>query len=119
MGYELNPSQCEVLAAVCDTIVPAIERDEDPDGFWARKATDVGADAGICQLVATMPPDQAAGLGELLDGLGAMGFVGASQASREQLLRNVSLLGPLAAAGVQGLVAMTLFVAYGAPDPAT
>jgi choline dehydrogenase-like flavoprotein len=69
--------------------------------------------------MATMPVEQAGGLAELLDGLGALGFVGASQASREQLLRNVSLMGPLAAAGVQGLIGMTLFIAYGAPDPAT
>jgi choline dehydrogenase-like flavoprotein len=119
MPYDLNPTQGEVLAAVCDTIVPAIDRDADPDGFWGRKATDIGADTGIAELMAMMPPDQAAGLAELIDGLGAMGFAGASQASREQLLRNVSLMGALAAAGVQGLIAMTLFLAYGAPDPAT
>jgi hypothetical protein len=119
MPYELNPTQYAVLAAVCDTIVPAIDRDADPDGFWGRKATDIGVEAGIAELMATMPVEQAGGLAELLDGLGALGFVGASQASREQLLRNVSLMGPLAAAGVQGLIAMTLFIAYGAPDPAT
>ena len=119
MPFELNPTQRAILAEVCDTIVPAIARDADPDGFWGRKATDIGADTGIAELMAAMPVDQATGLAELLEGLGAMGYVGASQASREQLLRNVSLMGPLAAAGVQGLIAMTLFVAYGAPDPET
>src|SRR5260370_30503303 len=112
MPFELNPTQRAVLAEVCDTIVPAIDRDADPDGFWGRKATDIGVEAGIAELMATMPVEQAGGLAELIDGLGAMGFVGASHASREQLLRNVSLMGPLAAPGVPGLIRMTPFNTY-------
>jgi choline dehydrogenase-like flavoprotein len=119
MAFELNPSQREVLAAICDTIVPAIDRAVDADGFWGRKATDIGVDAGIAELMATLAPEQAAGLAELIDALGMQGFASASQLSREQLLRNVSLMGALAAGGVQALVGMTLFLTYGAPDPTT
>jgi choline dehydrogenase-like flavoprotein len=115
----LSPAQREVLAAVCDTIVPSIERADDGDGFWARRATDLGVDAGICELLATLPPAQVAGLAELIDGLAMQGFAGASQASREQMLRNVSLLGAAASAGVQALVGMTLFLTYGMPDATT
>ena len=43
----------------------------------------------------------------------------ASQLSREQLLRNVSLGAPDAAAGIAALAGLTLMLHYGAPDPAT
>lgn len=115
----LTDDRRAVLRAVCDTVVPAIERTPDPDGFFARKATDLGVDAGIEQLLATLAPEQQAGLGQLLDGLAQQGFLAASPASREQLLRNLSLVGPAVAAGVQSLQAMTLFLFYGLPDPRT
>jgi hypothetical protein len=38
---ELTDAQRDVLAAVCDTIVPAIARVPDPDGFFARRASDL------------------------------------------------------------------------------
>jgi choline dehydrogenase-like flavoprotein len=66
-----------------------------------------------------MPADQREGLMELLDGLDQQGITRLSQRSREQILRNVSMLGPDAAAGVSALIGLTLFITYGAPDPAT
>lgn len=30
----LGEAERKVLAAVCDTVVPPIEREPDPDGFW-------------------------------------------------------------------------------------
>src|SRR5439155_9054400 len=42
-----------------------------------------------------------------------------SQLSREQLVRNLELASPDAAAGIAALTGMTLFLHYGAPDPAT
>ena len=39
---ELTDAQRETLRAVCDTVVPRIERDDDPHGLWARRATDLG-----------------------------------------------------------------------------
>ncbi|HEY6779492.1 MAG TPA: GMC family oxidoreductase N-terminal domain-containing protein, partial [Thermoleophilaceae bacterium] len=108
-----------VLRAVCDTVVPSVERADDPEGFWARCASDVGAPQTLEGLIALMPPLQQDGLAELLDGLGEVGFVTASQRSREQLLHNVAALGPAAAAGVGALAGLTLFLAYGAPDPQT
>jgi choline dehydrogenase-like flavoprotein len=116
---ELNESRRAVLRAVCDTVVPSIERDPDPTGLWGRTATDVGADQGAEQVLAQMPEEQLAGMMELLDGLDQQGITRLSQRSREQVLRNVAMMGPEAAAGVGGLIAMTLFIAYGAPDPET
>ncbi|MFT4195114.1 hypothetical protein [Ottowia sp.] len=39
----MNDARRAGLRAICDTVVPAIARADDPTGFWARKATDVGA----------------------------------------------------------------------------
>jgi choline dehydrogenase-like flavoprotein len=116
---ELSDSQRTTLRAFCDTVVPSIARDDDPHGLWARKASDLGVDAGVEQLMGALPDADRAGLCELLDGLDEQGFSRASQRSREQILRNVALFGPDAAAGVSALVGMTLFLTYGAPDPET
>ena len=68
-------------------------RDEDPSGFWAATGGDLGADAGVAQALAALPDEQRAGVLALLDGLHVLGFATASQRSREQLLRNVALMG--------------------------
>ena len=116
---ELSEARRAVLQAVCDTVVPSIQHEPDPAGMWRRTATDVGADQGIEQFLEQMPADQRAGLLELLDGLDQQGITRLSQRSREQVLRNVAMLGPDAAAGVSALVGLTLFITYGAPDPST
>jgi choline dehydrogenase-like flavoprotein len=117
----LGDSERAVLRAVCDTVVPSIERDRDPDGFWARRASDLGVDQAAAQLIAEIPdPVIQGGLLQLLQALGQQGMGRIpSQLSREQVLRNASLSSPEAAAGVGALVGMTLFLAYGMPDPAT
>ena len=78
MAQELTEAQRETLRELCDTIVPSIPHEPDPTGFWARSATDVGADEAIVQALDLMQPDQKAGLQELLDVLAEQGFVGAS-----------------------------------------
>jgi choline dehydrogenase-like flavoprotein len=116
---DLSEARRTVLQAVCDTVVPSIPRDPDPTGLWARSATQMGADQGIEQVFDTLPEDQRAGMMELLDGLGQQGITQVSHRSREQILRNVAMSGPEAAAGVATLIGLTLFITYGAPDPAT
>ena len=115
----MNEHQREVLRAIADTVVPSVERADDPHGFWARSGSEVGAHEAVAEAIAQMPELQREGLGQLTDGLARMGFLGASQRSREQLLRNLSALGPEAAAGAQALVGLSLFFAYSIPDPAT
>ena len=119
MTTELTESRRAALRAVCDTIVPRIEREQDPDGFWARSATDVGVDEAVVQVLATLPDEQRAGMLALLDGLDAQGIARVSPRSREQILATVALLGSQAAAGVGALVGLMLFLAYGVPDPET
>src|SRR6476661_6237687 len=115
----LTEAQRETLRAFCDTIVPSIERSDDPDGFWARKASDLAIDQGVEQVIATLPPELQAGLAQLLDALEQQSFAALSQPSREQILTNVSMADAGAAQGVGALTGMTLFLYYGAPDPQT
>jgi choline dehydrogenase-like flavoprotein len=116
----LSDFQRAILTAVCDTVVPSLPRDRDPDGLWARKASDLDVDAGAAQLISEIPdPELRGGLLQLLDALGGQGITRATQESREQILRNTALSDPRAAAGVAALVTMTLFLHYGAPDPQT
>lgn len=117
MPAELTVAQRATLRAVCDTFVPSIQRDDDPDGFWARRASDVGTDEGLAVFMTTLPDDQAAGLAMLLDALAEQGFEHASQLSREQLLRNVSLASRDAAGGVAALGGLTMFFTYGGVGP--
>src|SRR4051812_40019269 len=81
----LSDAQRASLRAFCDTIVPSIPRSDDPDGFWARKATDLAIDQGVEQVLSTLPPGLQAGLAQLLDALGEQGIAQLSQPSREQL----------------------------------
>jgi len=115
----LTDAPREALRAFCDTIVPSIPRPDDPDGFWARKASDLAVEEGVEQIISTLPPELQEGLGQLLDALAQRGFGNMSQASREQLLWNVTMSDPDAAQGVGALTAMTTFLYYGAPDPQT
>ena len=120
-GTVLSDSQQAILTAVCDTVVPSLPRDRDPEGLWARKASDLGVDAGAAQLISEIPdPELQGGLLQLIDALGGQGITSApSQESREQILRNTALADPRAAAGIGALINMTLFLHYGAPDPET
>ncbi len=117
----LNETQRAALEALCDTVVPSIDRDDDPHGHWARKASDLMIAPAVEDLIAQIPDEVTrGGLLELLDVLDAQGLGKApSQLSREQILRNICFASPDGAAGVNALVGMTLFLYYGAPDPQT
>ncbi|MGH2922614.1 MAG: FAD-dependent oxidoreductase [Solirubrobacterales bacterium] len=113
----LTDADRATLAAICDTVVPAIDRDRDPDGLWGRKASDLATDQGVALMIEAIPdPEMRAGFVELIRAVGAQGIARASQPSREQIIRNAALSGPEAAAGVNALISMTLLLQYGAPD---
>ena len=113
---ELTDTHREVLAAVCDTVVPAIARDPDPDCFFARKASDVWVPQVVEHVLAGMPDDQRAGLLALLEALGDQDFVRCPLRLREQIMREVALKGQAAAAGIGAFTTLTLFLFYGLPD---
>lgn len=104
------------LRAVCDTVVPAIARADDPTGFWARKSTDVGTDLAIVEVLATLAPEMREGLLGLIDALVGQGIVASSQLSREQIMSRTMMLGPEAAVGVTVLANLVRLVSYGVPD---
>src|SRR5439155_1480697 len=111
-------SRRTALRALCDTVVPCVERDDD-DGFWARTASDQGVDRALEGLIAGLPAEQHAGLVGLLDALDGLGIAQApSQATREEILRSLSLASSAAAAGIGALASLTAMLHYGAPDPA-
>jgi choline dehydrogenase-like flavoprotein len=120
-GGVLTDAQQRTLTAICDTVVPSLERGRDSDGLWGRKASDLGVDLGVAQLISEIPdPELRGGLLALIDAIGGQGITRApSQESREQIMRNTALSDPRAAAGVAALIGMTLFLHYGAPDPET
>ena len=90
----LSEIQRDTLARVCDTFAPSLERDDDPTGFWARAASDLGIPDAIELQLAEAPEEQVAGLRELLDALAAQGFNDAPQEVREQILHGVMDVGP-------------------------
>jgi choline dehydrogenase-like flavoprotein len=116
----LSDNQRATLRLFCDTVIPRIERDPDPHGFWARTASDLGVPEGVEELLGTLDDELQAGLLQLIDAMDAQNLAKMpTQDSREQVLRNMSLVSPEAAGGIQALTAMVLFLGYGVPDPQT
>jgi choline dehydrogenase-like flavoprotein len=119
MTSSMTDARRATLRALCDTFVPSVSRAHDPDGFWARTASHVGADEWVAQTLLTLPEPQQVGMLGLLDALTAHGFDESLPEGREQILSALRETSPEAAAGVDGLAGMTLFFTYGAPDPQT
>ncbi len=113
---ELTDTRRQVLTALCDTVAPSVAQEPDPDGFFARQASDIGVPQAAEQTLAGLPAEQQQGMAQLLDALAEQGFLRSSRRSREQLMRNVTLIGPAAAAGIGALTTLTLFLYYGLPD---
>jgi len=111
----LSESQRETLRAVCDTIVPRIEVADDPHGFFASAASDLGVDSVLEMLIGSFPEDLAVGLFFLLEVLGAQGFKDGSQEERERQLSELAALSDDAAAGVKAYQSLTLLLNYGLP----
>ena len=90
MALELSDAHRRTLSAVCDTVVPSIEREDDPDGLWAMSAGGVGADAAFAELLDAAPEAQLAGTIALLEGLAAQGFDDLSRDDREKMMIEVA-----------------------------
>ncbi len=67
----LTPSQTASLCAACDALVPSIQREHDPHGFWARRASDLGVPGLFADLIEALPAAQQKEFGQLLDLLGS------------------------------------------------
>jgi choline dehydrogenase-like flavoprotein len=117
MTMVMTESQRAALKALVDTVVPAIARDDDPDGYWARSGSDVQAHAWLeAALSELVPDDQAVGLGELLDGLAAFGLADQPLDVRESILRAAANTSIEAAIAVRQLQSLALLLSYALPD---
>ncbi len=101
---QINQTHRTVLRALAETVVPSMQRPEDPTGFWSLSGSDLKANLAVEQALTGLPEQQRAGLLALLDGLHTHGFAAASPAEREQLISGVAQLGPEAAAAMHALV---------------
>jgi choline dehydrogenase-like flavoprotein len=121
MTTQLTDRQRAVLRTLCDTVVPPIEREDDPTGFWARTACDLGTPEGVEEMLGMIPDDTIrTGLLQLLDVLDSQGLGRQpSQVSREQIIKNIGMASPDGEAGLRALIGMTLFLQYGVPNPET
>ncbi|WP_102143590.1 GMC family oxidoreductase N-terminal domain-containing protein [Mycobacterium hubeiense] len=117
MNAQITDTHREVLRTLADTVIPSMERADDPTGFWAMRGSELQAHVGVEQVLSGLPGDQRAGLLALLDGLHAQGF--RAGPAGEQLMRDVASMGPEIAAGLNSLVSLTLAFGYAGPDPQT
>jgi choline dehydrogenase-like flavoprotein len=117
----LSELQQATLRRLVDTFAPEVAVVEDPTGFWARKASDLGVDLAIAQQLSSgaVPEDQLEGMRQLLDGLRAQGFDEAPQPAREAIVHGFMDADPGALAGLSGLRALTFLLFYAIPDPTT
>ncbi len=53
----LTPVQFQTLAALCDTLVPPIDVEPDPHGFWKRTASDLDIPRAIAEITFTLQDD--------------------------------------------------------------
>src|SRR4051794_32012286 len=113
----LNDTQRDVLRAIVDTVVPSIERADDPTGFWATPGSAVGSVPRIEEVLAGLTdPQQQDALRLLLDGIAQAGFVTADAPTREGVLEAVSGLAPEAAAAVATLRGAAALYSYSLTD---
>lgn len=117
MNTPLDATQTSVLKALCDTYVPAISVADDPTGFWARTASDMGVPRIIASFLENeAPPPLAAGALGVLTALDAAGFVGASQDRRERIVRQLAASSPEIARVLLFFEKQTLLLQYGLPE---
>ena len=114
----LSEVQRAALAALCDTFCARVERDEDPTGFWARTASDLGIPEVIEQQLAggLVPEEGLEGLRQLLDALAENGIVEAPPQAREAIVKGFMASGPEALAGLGAMKGLTHLLFYALPD---
>jgi choline dehydrogenase-like flavoprotein len=70
MTHFLTDAQFRTLTALCDTLIPAIEREDDPHGFWKRTASELEVPRLFARAVRELQSEaQQRELKQLLDAL--------------------------------------------------
>ncbi|MGI8709858.1 MAG: FAD-dependent oxidoreductase [Acidimicrobiales bacterium] len=113
----LADGQRQTLAALADTFVAAVAHDDDPDGFFARRASDLGVPEALEQYLLTkLPEDQRDGLLSLVDTMAALGLANQPLVTRQVIVKVVAGIAPEARAGVDALRMLAIMLSYGTPD---
>ncbi|MBG0829158.1 GMC family oxidoreductase [Planomonospora sp. ID67723] len=112
----LTPVQRQVLRALVDTAVPALQVDDDPTGFWATPGSAAGADEALAQYLETLPEADQTGVAQLLDGLAMLGFQHQGRATREGMLATAMALAPEALVAVSTLRGGACMLAHSITD---
>jgi len=122
-------AELRLLAAICDTLMPAVAEPDDPHGYFALAASDIGVPDAVADVLATLPSEAdraetrllfrllaSPGLGMLLVGQ-MRPFITLDQAGRERFLRAMagSRL-PQLRSGFQVLKRLTLVHFHGLTD---
>ncbi|WP_233554526.1 GMC family oxidoreductase [Deinococcus cavernae] len=108
----LTDPQRRTLAALMDTFLPALNRRDDPHGFYAHSARTLGVPAAAEGVLADLPAADRAGLLELLDKLRFVQKLERTPLKvREGVLRLLSR-DPRAARGLEALRQLTLMLGY-------
>jgi choline dehydrogenase-like flavoprotein len=117
MANAFTPKQRKTLTAIVDTFVAADVRDDDVDGFFAAKGSDVGADVALEQYLSEhLPEEEFAGLLMLLDTAALVGMKNQPQPIREAIVANLSQISPESGAAVKALYTLSVLFAYGLAD---
>lgn len=125
----LSDRQMEALRAVCDALAPALEREDDPHGFWARSASDLDVAGKIADLVGRLDVRSQREFARLLDLLGSRALgatwlgpmrpvTALSPEEREAMLRRWSLSPiPVLRQGFLTLKKLAGMLFYGTSEP--
>jgi hypothetical protein len=117
MSSALTEKQRATLRALCDTFVPSVRVPDDPTGFWARKASDIGVDTVLGKsLVEDVPEPLRSGLLHFLDVLSDKNFQSRDQDAREDLLKGLAKGSPENAQAVGYFQKQVALLNYGLPE---
>ena len=118
MPIEFSTPQRETLTAIVDTFVASVAHDDDPDGFYAAKGSDVGADVAIEQYLLThLPEEQVASMLQLIDAFSLFGITDQLQEAREEIVATLAGMSPEAAGAIAALKQLSVLFAYSLPGP--
>jgi choline dehydrogenase-like flavoprotein len=115
----LSEIQREALKTLCDTLIPSLERDDDPHGFWGRAASDIGVPDGVEEALAQLPEEQVEAFRTLLDMLAEYGFNDAGSEEREAMIHSFCDSSTENLATMHALKGLNAMLFYAGPDPET
>ncbi|MFN2462455.1 MAG: FAD-dependent oxidoreductase [Candidatus Dormibacteria bacterium] len=116
MAQVFDDTQRATLKVLCDTFVPAIQREPDPGGLFARAASELLVPDWIEATLGALPEATLEPIREFMDGLAVLGFPEASPTDRERFILAFMDASTEALGGIVTFKALTLLFYAGMPD---